>query len=72
MMYSISRPRFWLCSGAVAAALWITFRVVTADAAPPSRLPLAAVSHSREIPDPALDAMIRRFAAEAARSDPRR
>jgi hypothetical protein len=71
-MYSISRPRLWLSSGAVAAALWITFRVVTADAAPASRRPAEEVSFSGEILDPALDALIRRFAAEAAASDVRR
>jgi hypothetical protein len=65
-MYSICRPRFWLCSGALAAALWITVRIVTADAASP-RL-AAEVSLDGEIPDPALDALIRRFAAEAAGS----
>jgi hypothetical protein len=64
-MSPISRPRFWLCSGAAAAALWITFRVITADAAPAPRLPTEETAASGEMPDPALDALIGRFAAEA-------
>jgi hypothetical protein len=71
-MSSISRPRFWLCSGAVAAALWITLRVVMADAAPAPRLAAEEIAASGEIADPALDALIRRFAAAATGSKARR
>jgi len=70
-MYSICRPKFWLCSAAMAAALWITFRVVTADAAPVALTAEEALVPA-EIPDPALDALIRRFAAKATASARRR
>ena len=72
MSSAIKRPRFWLCSGAIAAALWITLGVVTADAAALPRLPAEELLANGEISDPALDAMIRRFASEAAASGARR
>jgi hypothetical protein len=71
-MYSFGRPRLWLCSGAVAAALRITFRVVTADAAPVALLTADETAVSGEIPDPALDALIRRLAARVTASATRR
>jgi hypothetical protein len=65
-MSSITKPRFWICAAAVAAAFWVTFRVLDADAAPmPQPIP-TEVSTFDEIADPALDAMIHRLAHQAA------
>jgi len=69
-MSSIARPRFWLLAAGAVSALWITLGVVTVVAAPPVRSagsPTAPHSTPPEVPDPALDALIRRFAREAAR-----
>jgi hypothetical protein len=60
------KPRFWLCIAAAAAAFWVTFRVLDADAASMPRLQDDGGGAYGEIPDPALDAMIQRFADEAA------
>jgi hypothetical protein len=66
-MSSMTRPRFWLLAAGAVSALWITLGVVTVGAAPPVRSPAEAqVTPPLEIPDPALDALIRRFAREAA------
>jgi len=69
-MPSITKPRFWLLTaGTVSAALLITFRVVTVDAAPgtrPAAPSVAPIAPLGEIPDPALDALIHRFALVAA------
>jgi hypothetical protein len=63
-MSSLSKPRFWLCAAAMAAAFWVTFRVLDADAAPMAR-PIEEVVTYGELPDPALDALIQRFAEQA-------
>jgi hypothetical protein len=66
-MSSIARPRFWLYAAASLAALWITFRVLNADAAP--RPPaLQGMDSVDELPDPALDALIERLAVAAKQS----
>ena len=68
-MPSITKPRFWLLTAAAVSALWITFRVVAVDAAPrphPAGPTAAPRSSPGEVPDPALDALIHRFAREAA------
>ena len=68
-MSPMTKPRLWLCSAAAAAALWITFRILNADAAAlPAGLAAEEVSLSAELPDPALDALIHRLAEEAASS----
>jgi len=68
-MSSVIRPRFWLlAAGAVSAALSITFTVVTVDAAPRTRPAAGPTAPLGEIPDPALDALIHRFALAAARN----
>jgi hypothetical protein len=64
-MSPTARPRFWICAVAGLAALWITFRVLDADAAPRA---LEVLDSPEELPDPALDAMIERFAAAARQS----
>jgi len=68
-MPSIARPRFWFLAAGAVSAVWITLGVVTVGAAPSARpggSTPAALSASVEIPDPALDALIRRFALQAA------
>ena len=65
-MSTIVRPRFWICTVAGLAALWITFRVLDADAAP--RRPVVLESVADELPDPALDALIDRLVVSAERS----
>lgn len=61
-MSSMSKARLWLCMAAAAASLWVTFRVLEAQANPwPAGAGQGSASSS-EIPDPALDAMIHRFA----------
>ena len=71
-MSAKSKPRSWVIIPVLAAASWITFRVM---AAPPP--PLATIVHGAgnsadddeaafmEVDDPALGRMIARFAAEA-------
>jgi len=68
-MSSIKTPRFWLLAAATLSGLWITFRVINADAAQRPALPREEVGEYQEIADPALSAMIHRFAEQA---EPRR
>lgn len=67
-MSSIARPRFWLLAAGAVSAVWITLGVVTVGAAPRAR-PIGTTTEAgsapAEMPDPALDALIRRFAREA-------
>ena len=71
-MSFIAKPRLWLCTAAALAALWVSFRVLDADAAVlPALLPTEEVVVNGEIPDPALDALIHRLAVEAGASSPR-
>ena len=69
-MSSIKTPRFWLLTAATLSGLWITFRVLDADAAQRPALPQEEIVEYQDIADPALAAMIHRFAqhAEADRS----
>ena len=67
-MSPITRPRLWICTAAALAALWITFRVLDADAAPRPRAPQLTDSTADELPDPALEALIDRLAAAAEQS----
>jgi len=64
-MSSIKTPRFWLVAAATLSGLWITFRVINADAAQRPALPHEEIVEYQEIADPALSAMIHRFATEA-------
>jgi hypothetical protein len=64
-MSAIKTPRFWLLAAATLSGLWITFRVINADAAQRPALPHEEVVEYQEIADPALSAMIHRFAAQA-------
>lgn len=64
-MSSIKTPRFWLLAAATLSGLWITFRVINADAAQRPALPHEEVVEYQEIADPALSAMIHRFAERA-------
>jgi len=66
-MSSIARPRLLICTAAALAASWITFRVLDADAAPRRPAPLVD-STASELPDPALEALIDRLAADAAQA----
>ena len=69
-MSSLRKTRNWLCVAALAAAFWITFRVVTAVATP---MPVQPVV--QEVEDPALERLIAGFAnaarARAAQTAPR-
>jgi len=64
-MSSIKTPRFWLLTAATLSGLWITFRVMNADAAQRPALPHEEIVEYQEIADPALSAMIHRFAEQA-------
>lgn len=64
-MSSIKTPRFWLLAAATLSGLWITFRVINADAAQRPALPHEEIVEYQDIADPALSAMIHRFAERA-------
>ena len=64
-MSSIKTPRFWLLVAGTLSGLWITFRVINADAAQRPALPHEEVVEYQDIADPALSAMIHRFAEQA-------
>ncbi|HEY8923294.1 MAG TPA: hypothetical protein VIU64_02865 [Polyangia bacterium] len=68
-MSSVARPRLWLLAVGAVSAVWITLGVVTVGAAPRARSGWAPEARSApfEIPDPALDALIGRFAQQASR-----
>lgn len=68
-MSFFNKPRLWLCAAACAAAFWITFRVLDADAAPRT-LSARAEAPDDEVQDVALAAMIHRFAAATRNSNP--
>ena len=63
-MSSIKTPRFWILTAAALSGLWITFRVLDADAAQRPALPHEEVVEYQDIADPALAAMIHRFAEQ--------
>jgi hypothetical protein len=63
----MNRPRLWICSAAALAALWITFRVLDADAAPRPAMRYLQETVD-DLPDPALEAMIDRLAVAAEQS----
>jgi len=67
-MSPMSRPRLWICTAATLAALWITFRVLDADAAPRPSARQLAPSLVDELPDPALEALLDRLAIAAEQS----
>jgi hypothetical protein len=69
-MSSIKTPRFWLLAAATLSGLWITFRVIHADAAQRPALPHEEVVEYQDIADPALSAMIHRFAERADTDQP--
>lgn len=65
-MSSLKTPRFWLATIGVLSGLWVTFRVLDADAAQRPALPREEVAGYQDLADPALSAMIHRFAEHAA------
>jgi len=67
-MSPMNRPRLWICTAAGLAALWITFRVLDADAAPRPPGRQLVDSTADELPDPALEALLDRLAIAAEQS----
>jgi len=64
-MSSIHTPRFWIGIAAIVSASWITFRVLDADASPHSHTAADDIVTCQDIADPALAAMVHRFAQAA-------
>jgi len=69
-MSSIKTPRFWILAAAALSGLWITFRVLDADAAQRPALVTEEIVEYQDIADPALSALIHRLALQAGGSGP--